>query len=516
MLTGQNIDLPAGNTRRVSVTITGTDGKALNLTGCLLQWAAFRDGQRVILKDVYTGTITITDQYRGLVEFTLAPADTKSLAGQTLNHELEMTDAEGNITTLLSGKLIVQRALITTPVKRPPEPIIQIVGTKGRMYYDTGSGFSSADGVAGVLTDTMTTRSFHYAVQKVSRFRLAFGTNLSYTRPFRVRCAMEKDGYFYPVYFKGDRWLTIVPGMAIQYSDDLAGPALNEGDPFYIRTVIQTEEPGVAGPGNLYITDGGFLEGIKSGDTVDGGAYGKQYGNTTGYGPLFVMGVNLEEERPVIAFVGDSIFFGMGANALYNGNDYTQSGARSFIEKGLKNRFGYLNLGKVGESAQSFADNNAANLLNRYRIAAIQQAGCSVAIVDYGVNDWKTLPSPTLEQLKGWLQGCWDKLHAMGLRVYQTTITPVTSSTDNWATAGSQSIRDPQRGHTLDNAVRAALNDWILTLPAPLSGAIDSAVQVETARNSGIWKPGYTVDGIHPNNTAALAMATAVDPNIFY
>jgi len=55
------------------------------------------------------------------------------------------------------------------------------------------------------------------------------------------------------------------------------------------------------------------------------------------------------------------------------------------------------------------------------------------------------------------------------------------------------------------NAVRVAYNNIIRAgLPAPVSGYIESADQVESSRDSGLWKVNgiayaYTSDGVHGN-----------------
>jgi lysophospholipase L1-like esterase len=92
----------------------------------------------------------------------------------------------------------------------------------------------------------------------------------------------------------------------------------------------------------------------------------------------------------------------------------------------------------------------------------------------------------------------------MGLPVFQNTITPSTTSTDSWATTGNQTPES-------SNAVRVQVNDWIRTVPSPLSGYFEIADLAETARNSGIWKAGYTSDGLHPNATGHSALAAGID-----
>lgn len=125
----------------------------------------------------------------------------------------------------------------------------------------------------------------------------------------------------------------------------------------------------------------------------------------------------------------------------------------------------------------------------------------------------------------------WNQQNGYGQRVIQTTITPNTTSTDGWATTGNQTpVNATVESH------RVQLNDW-LRGGAPMSGGLAVAVgtsgallagdtghplygyweitdNVESARNSGIWKAGYTTDGLHPNitgiNAASIGVNTAI------
>lgn len=146
------------------------------------------------------------------------------------------------------------------------------------------------------------------------------------------------------------------------------------------------------------------------------------------------------------------------------------------------------------------------------------------------------------------------KLRAAGMhgQIVLTTITPYTTSTDNWATIGGQA-------HAVSDAPRVAYNTWIrdgapwstttnapattgatgtnitrLTQPGhpctgtvagPKPGALTNphaqgylevADTCETARNSGMWRVdgGAWCDGIHPTTYGATRMAAALNLGI--
>ncbi|AUW43596.1 hypothetical protein [Rhizobium leguminosarum] len=88
---------------------------------------------------------------------------------------------------------------------------------------------------------------------------------------------------------------------------------------------------------------------------------------------------------------------------------------------------------------------------------------------------------------------------APGVKIYQTTTTPVTTSNDNFATTIGQTADATvtPKITTINDAVRAGGI-------ANLDGYYDVSDVVSTARNSGIWRcpVGYTPmtssGGLHP------------------
>jgi lysophospholipase L1-like esterase len=159
--------------------------------------------------------------------------------------------------------------------------------------------------------------------------------------------------------------------------------------------------------------------------------------------------------------------------------------------------------------------------------------GCTAAICEYGINDLYDLGNNDVV-VRGNLLKVWIELSVRGMKVYQTTITPRSTSTDGWVTTANQT---PQNATIV--AWRTTVNDWIragspidpTTKAAvavgtsgallagqaghPLTGYFEIADLAETARNSSIWKAGYTTDGLHPTGTAAAALAAGIDVSKF-
>jgi hypothetical protein len=103
-------------------------------------------------------------------------------------------------------------------------------------------------------------------------------------------------------------------------------------------------------------------------------------------------------------------------------------------------------------------------------------------------------------------------MHADGIQyIYQTTLTPRTTSTDDWATEANQTVYDSNFApggprDQLNALIKAAVGMNFLT------NFIDVAAQVQAGDNIDIWlvngTSGYcTNDGLHPLGTCHALMA---------
>lgn len=90
------------------------------------------------------------------------------------------------------------------------------------------------------------------------------------------------------------------------------------------------------------------------------------------------------------------------------------------------------------------------------------------------------------------------------------TLSPVTTSTDTWATTGNQTT-------VASNAVRITENTRRLAGVAGVKTIYDVNPAVETVASpeSGIWKaPGFTSDGTHPNSGGYKAEAAIINVSL--
>jgi hypothetical protein len=159
-----------------------------------------------------------------------------------------------------------------------------------------------------------------------------------------------------------------------------------------------------------------------------------------------------------------------------------------------------LNLGVAGQKAGDLPTNGTRRL-------AIANAYFTDAIVELGINDLR-VDAITSVQLLARRQMIFGLLS--GLRLWGTTLEPVTTSTDNWTTTANQTVlaSEPQR---------VAFNTAIRAGETGTAGYFEVADFFESARNSGLWNVTFgsmTSDGIHQNAMANLRFAASgsIDP----
>ncbi len=104
----------AGDDKVLEVTVTDAAGTAVDITGASIQWRLSKTVNRrpaQIAKATGGAGVEITDAAAGVFEVTLDPADTEDLRG-AYYHEAEVIDADGNVSTVLTGAAEILPALI--------------------------------------------------------------------------------------------------------------------------------------------------------------------------------------------------------------------------------------------------------------------------------------------------------------------------------------------------------------------------------------------------------------------
>ncbi|MBJ7479268.1 SGNH/GDSL hydrolase family protein [Rhodococcus sp. (in: high G+C Gram-positive bacteria)] len=387
-----------------------------------------------------------------------------------------------------------------------------------------GIAFSSAQ------TKNGTSRSPHTFAVDASGIRLVFQNfyvataypmpDTDGTATLTVKASVEFGSNIYRVTFRGQHAVTIDPG-GIAISDPL-GIEVPAGSTIYSRTHLVGTGwyPNKTAGGS--VGGGGF---VADADLTAQGSGAVADSSTALYAPSAIIGL---PSRPVpnVAIIGDSIANGIGDGGSSTDNrgiqaDGTQGG---FIARAFHAKVPCMILARAGERAQGFVFTSS----HHRRLGFV--GGFSHALVEYGRNDLSQ--SRTASQVKADLVALWKLLAGRGMIVRQTTITPQTTSTDAWATTQNQTIANASQ-----ETVRVEVNTWIragaptsggvATTPGavgavtaghaghPLSGYFDIADLAETARNSGIWRAAFTVDGTHPTAVGHAALSAGIDVALF-
>jgi len=313
----------------------------------------------------------------------------------------------------------------------------------------------------------------------------------------------------------GSRTITIEPGGRGYL--EVSG-TFKKGDRIFVRTNVSVTTLGQKWPRGMTTNTGaqaGIGEGVTAGsDLTLPSTTAVSQSFTWVYCPAAIMGETVTPV-PTVAQIGDSIAASQ-ADAADLG----------FILRALNGNFGHVNLAQQGETTGMFL------AVGEGGGRAFPLAHVSHAITEYGVNDIFN-NARTLANWQSDSLALWTGLAQRGIKVFQTTITPKSTSTDSWATTANQTA-------AAQTGIRNSANDWIragapidpATKAAvaigtagallagsaghPLTGYFEVADTVESARNSGLWKvtgaANYaTSDGTHPSSAAHTLMAAGID-----
>lgn len=311
-----------------------------------------------------------------------------------------------------------------------------------------------------------------------------------------IKCsARMSDTSIMPMTFKGQPSITLQPGCDAM-TDPISVPA-DAGD--FIQSLTYVSVSSGTWPGTVYIPRRFTKEGYASGVDMTANFVAGDFDFSTtqaAFGPVLVLGAT-ELRRPIIGVLGDSIAGGTGDPTLFGMYERALTSAVTDSQGSGIGSFSYVNLSQGGEGANLTFPGAFPHRLTWL-------GGCTDVICALGENSLGNTPT----QIATALLGQWKATAGLGSRVYQSTITPQTTSTDGWATSGNQT--------TAHNATRVQVNNWLRAgakvdgggaplfdgtgTPSPyLTGILEIAYLFETAHDSGIWiSPGYTADGVHP------------------
>lgn len=331
-------------------------------------------------------------------------------------------------------------------------------------------------------------RTRHVAQSPICGAQLAFanfqGAEIATGAAATITASIEYPaGTFTQVKFGGSTSGSIADGSFI-ISDPVA-VLIPEGAAFFVRAYY-TNTAGIVYTATAHNTALGEAMTYGASGVVDqtmGGTVTATVGGL-GFGPIAILGLTV---KPSILIVGDS----RGAGQ----NDST-SGSTSDVGEIARSLTGlaYMNLAVPGDKAQTFLTTSKRAIFGSF---------ASHVICEYGINDLNA--SRTAAQLLADIQ----VIRALfpNKKFYQSTVAPYSSSTDAWATTVNQTPG-------ASNAQRIVFNNAVRAIPSGFAGYFEVADTVESARDGGVWKVGFTSDGIHatPSGYAAIAASGAINP----
>jgi lysophospholipase L1-like esterase len=268
------------------------------------------------------------------------------------------------------------------------------------------------------------------------------------------------------------------------------------GAKFWVRTVLAVGAS--VGVPVQELNAGATVLGIDDGNVAaDQGNSGTISPTSTVniFGPNAIIGtVNATSARSFL-IVGDSLSWGQGDDSGVGAQD-----SSGFLQRML-GRLGYpcMTWAKGGQQAADVAP--ITSTLNADTSSSLMSF--TDVILQHGVNDLRL--GRTVAQIEADLQTIAATASIVGKRIWKTTITPRSDSTDAWATLANQTAKTDGTMasiNTLNADIRAGLPN--------MTNVIEAADAAMSARDSDIHKapPAGTTDGTHFNSTRAALIAS--------
>lgn len=220
--------------------------------------------------------------------------------------------------------------------------------------------------------------------------------------------------------------------------------------------------------------------------------------------PVAIIGTTINR---TICDTGDSIAMGVFDSVLSDKNDYGGVVERPL---GSYSPLNFISIAVGGDRANWVISNHA--------VRATLYPYCTQFISEYGVNDiiGAARSAPQVSADLTTLAGIYTAA-VPGAHVFQTTITPDTTSTDSWATTVNQTdVSGNQNIITLNGLIRGGLSGF--------SGFFEIANNLTSGVDSGKWAvngfanfcTGPSGAGLHPNTNCYMQILNsgAINPSL--
>lgn len=310
---------------------------------------------------------------------------------------------------------------------------------------------------------------------------------------YTVTAAIEYPlGTFTQVLFGGTTSQAVAPGRLV-YSSDPVPVYIPAGGKAAVKLFVSwtgstTNLPltncGVNSLAGEWLSPGVGLADLTMSATTQANVWGVPF-FTGGVG--FGCGIygTLGTPVPIIGAIGDSITQGIADNPdpLWGGTS---------VERGLRSSIPWISLHRQSESFTSYLTRTDGR-------ATLLRNSATHLMVWLGRNDITS--NHSLATIQGDFRTTIAPYIARGMKVYTATITPISTSTDSWATVANQAVSSaPQE------AIRVAYNAWLRAnyTSLGLAGVFDWAHAVDP-NDTGLWP----ADGSAGRNAVGAATLTA-------
>jgi hypothetical protein len=303
--------------------------------------------------------------------------------------------------------------------------------------------------------------------------------------------------------FNGGNLTGTVPAGGMLQADPFT-ITVAAGASIYIRTVNLNSTvanfPRVVTPAGASTL--GLHDGNSASDLGAGGAMSATSTATT-FGPAAILGDILSKGNArSCMLIGDSLPWGLG--------DITAAstkGSSGHYARAMDDLMPYCKFALGGETADHYANNILTHQYVKDFLAALNYTDL---VSNLGCNDLKngggtSVLATVLTNAYATLTGFTT---ATTKRVYQSTYSARTDSTDAWVTTANQTVKTDGNWAAAGSASDAIRARTYGANVIPL----EVADLTMTSRNSGIWPapPAPVTDGVHPTSTACGTLGAAI------
>ncbi len=231
---------------------------------------------------------------------------------------------------------------------------------------------------------------------------------------------------------------------------------------------------------------------------VHGGLQTEATRTTLGFAPNAITGIPSQPVRSLWT-LGDSITIGSQTGHLTD--EYGNNGNFEFA---ADNRFGLANGGVAGLNVYNLFEVGKTFT----RTLGFYATYCTDVLVCLGINDiaWNKTASDTIANL----QALQSLISGLGLRVRFATITPRSTSTDNWTTVVNQSTVTINSINyaNYQNAVNTAISSGAIL--SDENGYIDFNALISSGSVFSATPDAVTSDGLHPSDNVGSPSRSGV------